>query len=398
VFDMSTNPPRMFTPNLQWGLAKDLATSTPLYGTSGINPTVYDWKLPTVYGWNFGLQTKLAYDFTLDIAYVGSESRNLLDQKQINAVPYGAAFLAANQDPTRGQTCSGCSASSSIPGGNALPTDFMRPDQGYGAIRLWEFASYSNYKALQTTLNRRFSKGLMLEVSYVYSKAKGITNDDYGTARIDGKDKEANYGILAIDRPHNFFTSFVYQVPNRAHGSLGYLANDWQVSGVYRWMYGNPYTINYSIPGIGSTNLTGSDQGARIALTGTAPGSGWSNDPYKMINPSAFAPPQTGSIGIESARYFVYGPPVNNLDLSVSKSFPMGGKRRFELRLDAFNALNIRQFATVNSTVNFKSITDPTITNLPYDANGNLVNKNGIGTVSGVRSPRQIQLVTRFTF
>jgi hypothetical protein len=101
---------------------------------------------------------------------------------------------------------------------------------------------------------------------------------------------------------------------------------------------------------------------------------------------------------MESPRYFVYGPPVNNLDLSVSKSFPFGGHRRMEIRLDAFNALNHVQFSSVNSTANFASLTDPTITNLPYNSSGQLVNQNGFGTVSGVRTPRQLQLVMRFSF
>jgi hypothetical protein len=89
-----------------------------------------------------------------------------------------------------------------------------------------------------------------------------------------------------------------------------------------------------------------------------------------------------GSLGFESARYFLHGPPIDNLDLSVSKSFSLGGRRRVELRLDAFNALNHTQLAAVNGQVNFKSLDDPTITNLPFDAAGNLVNTNGFGTVT----------------
>ncbi len=396
VFDMVTNPPGMQTPSLQWGLVSGVAGSTPLYATSGVNPTAFAWKLPTVYSWNIGFQMQLPYEFTLDISHVGSESRNLVQQRQINALPYGTTFLASSQDPTRG-TCTGCVALSSLPGGNALPTDFLRPDQGYGAIRFWEFAAYSNYKSLQTSLNRRFSKGLMASVSYVYSRAEGTVNDDYGTARIDGLDRQANYGILAIDRPHVFVVSFVYQTPSVATGALKYLTNDWQISGNYRWMSGSPYAVNYSISGVGSANITGSDQGARIVLTGDA-GSGSSSDPYKQLNTAVFGPPQPGSIGIESPRYFVYGPPVNNIDLSLSKSFPLGGRRRVEVRLDAFNALNTVQFSSVNSTANFNSMSDPTIINLPYNSSGTLVNPNGFGTVSGQRSPRQLQFMTRFSF
>jgi hypothetical protein len=71
---------------------------------------------------------------------------------------------------------------------------------------------------------------------------------------------------------------------------------------------------------------------------------------------------------------------------------------RFEVRLDAFNVLNHTQFTGVNATANFASLTDRTITNLPYDASGNLVRPNGFGSINGVAPPRTLQLVTRFTF
>ncbi len=397
VFNLLNNTPGLQVQTLTWGRIEDLATARPLNAPVALYATEYDWKLPTVYSWNLGLQVKLPLAFTLDVAYVGSESRNLLQQRPLNAPPYGAAYLASSQDPTRGQACVGCSSLSATPGGNALPADFLRPYQGYGAITLWEFRAFSNYKALQATITRRFDRGLMLSASYTRSRAQGTVNDDFGTARIDGKDREANYGILAIDRPHSFMMSFVYQTPRVASGVLAVLANDWQISGGYLLMSGNPYAITYSIPGITSANLTGSDQPARVVLVGD-PGSGWSGNPYRQFDTAAFAPPQPSSVGTESPRYFLYAPWVNNLNLSISKFFPLGGRRRFEVRLDAFNALNHTQFSGVNSAASFRSLTDPTITNLPYDASGNLVNMDGFGAVSGVRPPRQLQLVTRFSF
>ena len=71
---------------------------------------------------------------------------------------------------------------------------------------------------------------------------------------------------------------------------------------------------------------------------------------------------------------------------------------KFEFRVDMFNALNHTQFTGVNATANFASLTDQTITNLPYDATGNLVQPNGFGTINGVAPPRTLQLVTRVTF
>ena len=62
------------------------------------------------------------------------------------------------------------------------------------------------------------------------------------------------------------------------------------------------------------------------------------------------------------------------------------------------NALNHTQFTGVNATADFASLTDRTITNLPFDGSGNLVRPNGFGSISGVAPPRTLQLVTRVTF
>ncbi len=398
VFDLITNPPGLQSTTLQWGLAKDISPTGALYSPVGLAPNVYEWKTPVVYQWNFGVQYQLPANFVLDVSYVGSESRDLLQKRQINALPYGTTYLPSSQDPTRGQTCTGCSPLSSTPGANALPTDLLRSSYpGYAAINLWEFSAYANYKALQTTVSRRFTRGLMFSVNYTRSSAKGIAGGDWDGARIDGKDREANYGPLGQDRPHNFVTSFVYQIPKMSDGALGYLTNDWQVSGIYRWVSGAPYGVGYSISGIGAANLTGSDQGARIVLNGN-PGAGSSDDPYKQFNTAVFTAPNYGSNGLESPRTYMNLPPINNLDLSISKSFPFGGSRRLEIRLDAFNALNHTQFSSINTTANFAFAGSTVITNLPYDAAGNLVNRNGFGTVSGVRAARNVQLMARFSF
>ncbi|HSP91832.1 MAG TPA: hypothetical protein VLN08_13040, partial [Vicinamibacterales bacterium] len=227
--------------------------------------------------------------------------------------------------------------------------------------------------------------------------AKGIAGGDWDGARIDGKDREANYGPLGQDRPHNFVLNFVYQTPHVADGALGFITNDWQFSGVYRWVSGAPFGVGYSIAGLGAINLTGSDQGARIVLNGD-PGSGSSDDPYRQFDTSVFSAPNYNSNGLESPRVYMNLPAMNNFDLSVAKQLPLGGSRRFEVRLDAFNVLNTVQFSSLNTTANFASAGSTVITNLPYNAAGDLVNRNGFGSVSGVRAARQVQLMMRFSF
>jgi hypothetical protein len=401
VFEQITNAPGMLQPQLQWGRLQELpAFQGDPNPTLTMAPTAYDFTPPQVTTWNVGVQRKLAHAIVLDLAYVGSSSKDLLQKNPINAVPWGAKFLTENQDPTR--------APSPVPGATALPEDLLRPYPGYSAIYLWEYGAFSNYHALQTTLSRRFDNGVMFSAFYVWSKALGTADTDISFVRPDAteeEDRRANYSYLGYDRPHTFVVNFIYQTPNIAKGVLGLLANDWQLSGVYRWMSGTPYPISYFIPGVGNANLTGSDalvlsgsqQTARIVVT-CDPGKGWSSDPYRQLDTTCFAPPQPGSEGMESARYFLHGPPVNNLDLSLSKSFAFGKGARLEVRLDAFNALNHTQFTGVNNTAAFASLGDSTITNLAHDANGNVVRNNGFGSITGVRPARTLQLVTRLSF
>jgi hypothetical protein len=403
VFDMIANAPGVLVSNVQWGRLQDLgsgSTGTDPFPTLSLSPSGFDFIPPKTYQWNVGVQRKLTDTLILDLAYVGSKSTDLLRQRQINSVPVGAKFLPQNQDPTR--------APSAIPGATALPDDLLRPYQGYNTIRMWDYTGWGNYNAVQGGITRRFDKGFMVSAFYVRSKALTVNNVD-GDAGLPTTNKDEikrlDYSYASYDRPNNFVFNFIYQVPKFAHGALGAIANDWQLSGVYRWASGLPYRVTYSIPGIGNANLSGTDNPAARVVVTCDPGKGYTNDPYRMIeHPECFAPPQPGSDGSESARFFLRNPPTNNLDLSLAKKFIVHGSMGLEVRLDAFNALNHTQFLVTAqglnqaTTVSFRSLTDRTITNLPYDASGNIVRNNGFGAIAGVAPARQIQLVARLTF
>ena len=404
TFDMITNPPTTLAPTLNFGRLQDLGpASSALLAPFGLNAFLFEGDIPTVYNYNVGIQMKLPASFVLDVSYVGSQSRKLLQRRNINAVPYGAAFLPQNQDPTL--------SASATPGATSLPADFLRPYRGYGNINLHEMGGDANYNALQTTLDRRFTGGLLFGVSYTWSKALGTTNGaDNDFHRIDEFDRQANYGPLNVDRRHNFSANFVYEIP-RLSPKLGdnrvvrVLLDDWQLSGIYRAVSGQPYTPGYTIGGINNQNLTGSfTEAARLGVNGDA-GHGTSSDPYAQLNAAAFTPPRPGSRGLESGRNWLVGPGINNFDLSIQKLVRLPGNVRFELRADAFNVFNHTQFgqlgnAGVNATANYTNLSSTVPSNLPYDAAGNFVfaNRNGFGTVNAARDPRIIQLVARLRF
>ena len=422
TFDMLGNPPTIFTPTVSNGRLQDIIpianVQTALLAPSGLNAFGVGGEIPTVYQFNFGVQTKLPYHFRLDVSYVGSQSRHLLQRVNLNAIPYGALYRRENQDPSRfaggvvpatepGLNAAYAAAGLSFSGANALPTDLLRPYQGFGNINIHQMGGNANYNSMQVALERRFARQLFVQVSYTWSKALGVANADGDFIRIDGNTHAANYGPLSSDRRHNLVINSIYQLPRLSKWAgdnkvIKFFGDDWQLSGIYVLQNGAPYTPTCSISGISSTtNLAGSatETTNRCRISGD-PGSGHSHDPYRQLNAAVFSAPLPGSFGLESGRNFLVGPGINNVDLSLQKSFPFGESRHLELRVDAFNALNHTQFSGVNSNLNITSLTNPNPTNLPFDASGNFVfaNRNGFGTVNGVRDPRILQMVARFVF
>ncbi len=169
-------------------------------------------------------------------------------------------------------------------------------------------------------------------------------------------------------------------------------------------MTGTPYQVGFSIPGIGNAQLTGSyTEGAVVGVAGN-PKTG-SDSPYNRINPGAFVEPQPGNIGLGAGRNYLTGPGINNWDISLQKQFSIRERLTLQLRADTFNSFNHTQFggggangSGVNATLNYSSLTNPTVTNLPFKADGTVNNINGFGTVSGARDPRIMQLVVRLVF
>ncbi|MBI4889933.1 MAG: carboxypeptidase regulatory-like domain-containing protein [Acidobacteria bacterium] len=390
VFDMLTNPPTTTSPTMYNGYLKDTDAKTALLAPLGLN--AFDWNgpVPTVYNWNFGFQARLPYSLILDSAYVGSEALHQLQRVNLNAIPYGATFQAQNQDPTK---------SSSTLGSAAYDRDFLRAYPGFGDIALHAFGGTANYNSLQTTLSKRFSKGLTFNANHTWARSLGTSDDRGNYNRIDGNTRMANYALTALHRQHTFNFYYTYDLPSLVEKSSfwNYVVNGWQLSGATSFATGSPFTPGISINGIGNANVTGSyTEGYRLKLIGK-PNTG-SDNPYNRINPAAFTIPPVGTNGIDAPRNYLINPGVSNWNFTIQKEFAFVERYRIQLRADAFNVFNHTQFSGINGTLNFANLTNTNPTNLYLKADGTLNNINGFGTVSGARDPRVMQLTVRFQF
>lgn len=390
VFDFVRNPPLGIQPTLTYGFMQNINPSTALLSPPSFYAADPTGKIPGAYNYTFGVQRSLPGQMSLDVAYVGTQSRHLQDNRNLNYTPYGATFLPQNQDPTL--------AASSIPGATALLQQFLAPYRGIGSITLYESAATGNYNALQVTANKRVGH-LFMGVAYTWSKNLTTATGDTNAVRVDQYTKEAYYGPSGNDRRQMFVLNYVYNLPTLEghHPAEKAILGGWQVSGVTSFISGSPYNPGFNIStGGGNQNITGSyTEGARLRLIGN-PMTGKS-DPYNRLNASDFLLPLVGSIGLESGYNYLTGPGINNWDLSLQKEFSVKERLHFQLRCDAFNVWNHTQFSGINATLNAPNLTGA-YTNIAENPDGSINNKNGFGSVSGARDPRILMTMIKVRF
>jgi len=423
IYYQTTNPPVLRESQLWYGnidnIASSQATNFPVYagGVAG------DGHVPTVYNYNFGAQRALPLNMLLDVAYVGSLSRHQTELVPFNNAPFGSAWLPQNQDPTK---CPGL-ASCNLNGDDALPVSFYRPYIGYngpsGSAQgvIYEFGGTANYNSLQASLSRRLSRRLQVGGAYTWSKALGVQSSTTANGILPPADnwRQGMYGPLSFDHTQMLTVNYLFNLPEFAAKShyldntVGRGAlNGWQLSGITAISSGAPISSSdgtsplYSIS-TGTTTISGAqlnreatgseDVPPRYVFTCNPYSGGGSSQAF--FNAACFAPAPKGSVGMDSGWDALRGPGYNNWDISLFKKFQVGKEesRYLQLRLEAFNAPNHTEWATVNLNATFN--TAGQIVNLP-SALGGTGGRFGFGALNTVRpnSQRILQIAAKFYF
>jgi hypothetical protein len=209
-------------------------------------------------------------------------------------------------------------------------------------------------------------------------------------------------------RRHIIKGNAVWNLPDAPQGFgrlLGYVLNDWQLSGVLTAGSSPRYDLTYTYQNNGAAvNLTGSpDYNARIVLIGD-PGSGCSDNQYAQFNTAAVTGPQYNSVGLESGRNYMRGCTDKRVDLAIARDIRMGGSRSLQFRLDIFNAFNTTIITGRNNSVTYVSPTNLTVVNSQYRADGSLdparltPRNAGFGAATTAMDMRNLQMQIRFSF
>lgn len=209
-----------------------------------------EFELGPVHTWNVTLERDVARLVTLRASYVGSATRGLPVTLLVNRAVATPDATLANRDA-------------------------RRPDAVFSNINRLANASDGNYRGLQLSAERRFSKGWQFQFSYTWSRALDIASDaGFGSgdnffamdsladaAFVEDRDrgmelrKADMYGPTRFDMRHVWSLNGSYATP-KLEGLLGALVSDWSFAATARYRDGVPFTV-FCSPNSGDCNLDG---------------------------------------------------------------------------------------------------------------------------------------------
>ncbi|HWR16949.1 MAG TPA: TonB-dependent receptor [Terriglobales bacterium] len=296
-----------------------------------------NFRTPYVYQYNFGMQWEVKKNWLLDVGYVGTSGRKLINVVTLNQGATGTAPY---------NTASGAF-------GFLLSPAFSQNKLLTSGFQMAQSSATSSYNSLQTSLTKRFSSGLQFLASYTYSKSidynsgQVVAGNELNALPGDQQNMLSQRGVSDFDRTHRMVLSAMYEFPKFYKGDTTIakrLFNDWQLSTIMTLQSGSPLTV-ICTSGTATVN--------RADLSGQGwfvPGAVDSHlDSY--FNPAAFnntcanvAPYGT------SPRNFIRGPGQKNFDIGLVKGIPLTEKQKMEFRAEFFNAFNMVNFANPIST------------------------------------------------
>jgi len=300
-------------------------------------------KQPTVQSWSFTVQREIAANTSLEIGYAGTRGTHL---------PRGIQLNQANPDTT----------------GNA---NLRRPYLGYGTISYNENSAVSKYHGLEASLVRRFSRGLMIEGSYTWSKGLGHTEGN----PMDSRNKNLDFGYIDLDRTHVMSFNYVWEFPvfKNRRDPIGRILGGWQLSGIGSFQTGLPLNVTQAGD---VANFGGGTGTQRPDIVGD-PKEGIGQSLTRYFNTAAFrAVTQTGRLGT-SPYNPIHGPGIANIDTSLYKTIRLASEKvRMQVGVETFNSFNHPQFEAVGTQLNTATY----------------------GFITDARDPRVVQLRAKISF
>lgn len=334
---------------------------------------------PYAENWTLGVQHVFRNVYTLEVRYVGTRGIHLPTQQQMNVQP---KVTAANQLPTLMSAPSAAALGGMTQTLKSLQNlSLIVPafaNAGFTSkITTFRPLSQSNYNGMAASLNRRFTNGLLLNLSWTWSKAMDdATAATFSTVLTPRRPQNsqniaADYSRSALDRTHRVTLVAVYDLPFFKTSSwlLKNTLGNWEIAPIYTYespqyftvlsgansnLNGDSTAISRTIFNVNGVAHTGSGvKGyANPNLTGNCPAGTTATDPngtllcsqdlvaYVATNPNArYITAGAGTLPT-SQRNTEPINPTNDFDATAIKRFNFGESRSIEFQVQAYNVFN----------------------------------------------------------
>ncbi|MCA1608700.1 MAG: hypothetical protein LC730_04480, partial [Acidobacteria bacterium] len=302
------------------------------------------FKPPQTMQYSLAVQRELFWNMFIELAYVGTQGRNLLRQINVNApLPRFAR--------------------TGTPLGNR---NFYRPFVGYGNINERRTDGNSNYNSAQMTLRKRVSDGLQFGAVYTFSKNITDASTDRSDVVQDNRNPNAERGLSQFDRTHVFTANFLYDTPfgkNRQFdlGSVGNaILGGFTIAGVYTRQSGTPLTVTQGAGTYirnGVSIVTSADPldtliTVRPNLICDPNLSRGDRSVLMWFDTNCFDPLTTTSTSFgNSGRGIIRGPGIHVFDLSLFRTIRFTESFNVQLRAEAFNVFNMVNYGNPTTVI-----------------------------------------------
>ncbi len=372
---------------------------------SSANHTPYEQS------WSLGVERELPSNIVASVHYIGKKGTHLpfSGSAERNHLGPWVDSLPAQPDPNNSDPCHpltvpclNTQVDNPFAGIITDPNSDLSADQISYAQLLLPFPQFtsvatepllianSTYHALQLVAEKRYSNGLQLLATYVWSKSiDDSSNADDNITWLgsfsslqDPNRPDLERSLSTFDIPHVIQVSYSYDLPiGRGRAFLGnmprwaeFLVGGWKTSGVWRIADGRPLAIT---EGDGIPLPTYGTQ--RPNIVGTPKrnhGSDWVDNYF--LDSSVFVRPENFTLGNAPRTLGNLRSPWSfTTNLSLGKQFAIRESMNFEFRIEAQNALNHPVFGSPGT--------------IRGDDNFGVISSTAVG-------PREVQLGMKFNF
>jgi hypothetical protein len=366
---------------------------------AGISQPLYKVPFPSMNQWNVAVQHELSSNMSFQIAYAGATGVHLPwfwwngDTPPTQDLSLGPALQSQVTNPFYGLVTTGPLSSPQV-----AQEQLLLPYPEYNG---WNenstYGATSTYNALQTSFEKRFKDGGLIQIAYTFSKL--LTN----TSSMTGWLNSTAPGGIVTQNPNDMYGEKAlapFDVHQRA--TVAYSLNLPFGRGE-RWGNGGNRFVRELISGWKASGSATFQEGLPLALGTGGVASGYDYNPRPNVvpgcnkhmsgsaesrldewfNTACFTVPAPYTLGGESATdSTLRSDGIANFDFSLSKMTHITERVGLQFRADAFNLFNTPQFSWPGQS---ESSAPPSV--------------SGFGIVNTqYNNPRLIQLALRLSF